>query len=292
MSTASAAVLFALLSLVFAGLLDVVFKRYSRKRRSRGMFVCGMGLVWGALQLTTLAYQGHGLIPGGPGLTFGLAAGLLVTASNLLLIESLTHLEVSLGSTLYRLNTVGVVILSFFFLAEPLSPAKLSGIAFAIAAAGLLYDWRGRGDHAALASLRLFFWLAVLASTLRAAFGVVTKAGLSAGGDGQTMILLAAACWVAGGLGYAALRERSVSINRETVLYSAICGVIVFLIVNTLFAALARGEATVVVPIANLSFVVALVISVALGMEALTPRKVVALLLAGAAILQLSRVAA
>jgi len=44
------AVIFALLSLCFAGLNDVAFKRYSAKDRSRGMLVFGIGLVWALLQ--------------------------------------------------------------------------------------------------------------------------------------------------------------------------------------------------------------------------------------------------
>lgn len=290
MNLLSAAVLFALLSLLFAGLLDVVFKRYSRKQRSRGMFVCGMGVVWGALQLLALWWHGESLAFDGTTLGFGLAAGVLVTASNLLLIESLTHLDVSLGSTLYRLNTVGVVILSFLFLAEPLTWVKLSGIALAVLAALLLYSRRHDGVDPGL--LKVFFWAAVLASVLRAVFGVITKAGLTAGGDGPSMMLLAAACWIAGGFGYALLRERRVVISVEKIRYSVAAGVIVFLIVNTLFAALVRGEASVVVPIANLSFIVALSISVFMGMESITARKGTALACAAAAIFQLARVPA
>jgi uncharacterized membrane protein len=56
--------------------------------------------------------------------------------------------------------------------------------------------------------------------------------------------------------------------------------VLVYLIVSTLFAALERGDASVVVPIANLSFVVALGISIVLGMERLSARKCTAIALA------------
>ena len=41
-------VLYALLSLFFAGLNDLVFKRYAAKDRSRGMVVFAIGLVWAA----------------------------------------------------------------------------------------------------------------------------------------------------------------------------------------------------------------------------------------------------
>lgn len=290
MSSLSNAVFFAMLSLAFAGFLDIVYKRYSIKQLSRGMFVFGMGTVWGLLQVLALLHDGESIAFDQYSMGFGIAAGLLVTASNLLLIESLTHLDVSFGSTLYRLNTVGVVILSFLFLAEPLSSIKLTGIAFAIVAALLLYNY-GHGLSVA-GTLKTFFWMAVLASLLRAGFGVITKAGLSYGGHGPTMMLLGAACWMIGGLSYASLRERRVRISAAKIRYSLLAGVLVFLIVNTLFAALARGEASVVVPIANLSFIVALGLSVAMGMEKFTARKVAALACAGAAIVLLAQLPA
>ena len=47
-------ILFATLSMFFAGLNDVVFKRYSTKDRSRGMYVLGIGIIWTVLHADTL----------------------------------------------------------------------------------------------------------------------------------------------------------------------------------------------------------------------------------------------
>ncbi len=80
-----------------------------------------------------------------------------------------------------------------------------------------------------------------------------------------------------GGFFYAVLRERRVKITASKIKYSLISGVLVYLIAGTLFAALARGDASVVVPVANLSFIVALGISIVLGMERLSARKCTAL---------------
>ncbi|MCU7936763.1 MAG: hypothetical protein KZQ99_18140 [Candidatus Thiodiazotropha sp. (ex Dulcina madagascariensis)] len=57
-------------------------------------------------------------------------------------------------------------------------------------------------------------------------------------------------------------------------------GLLVYLIVNFLIAAVVRGEASVVIPIANLSFIAALFISVVLGMERLSVKKLIAMLCA------------
>ncbi len=138
--------------------------------------------------------------------------------------------------------------------------------------------------------MNAFFWLVVLASLMRAGFGVTTKGGLALGANGATMMLIAAACWVVGGFGYAFLRERRVKITAKKIGYAIVAGVVVFLVVNTLLAALERGEASIVVPIANLGFVVALGISVAARMERFTPRKGLAVVCASLSIILLSRV--
>jgi drug/metabolite transporter (DMT)-like permease len=279
---------FALLSLLFSGVIDVIYKRYSRKERSRGMFLLGMGLVWGLLQFTMLEIRGQPLSVDAYTLGFGIAAGLMVTLSNLLLIESFTHLDVGLGSTIYRLNTIGVVVLSFLFLGEDLGPLKLLGITSGVAAALLLYHHRHESADPTV--MNAFFWLVALASLMRAGFGVTTKGGLALGANGATMMLIAAACWVVGGFGYALLRERRVKVTAKKIGYAIVAGLVVFLVVNTLLAALERGEASIVVPIANLGFVVALGISVAARMERFSPRKGLAVVCASLSIILLSRV--
>ena len=63
---------------------------------------------------------------------------------------------------------------------------------------------------------------------------------------------------------------------------------LVFLIVNFLLLAIEDGQASIAIPIANMSFVVALLLSTSLGMEVLTRRKVAAVVLSAISILLLS----
>ena len=105
------AITFALLSLVAAGCLDVSFKRYSRKGRSRGVYLAMCGLAWTGLQATYFVFQNVALVFDAVTLCYGAAAGIILALANLVLVGTLTHLNVSLGSTIYRLNTVAVVLL-------------------------------------------------------------------------------------------------------------------------------------------------------------------------------------
>jgi drug/metabolite transporter (DMT)-like permease len=284
----SQGVTFALLSMLFAGVNDVVFKKYAVKDRSRGMYVLGIGFVWAILQILFSFITKTSFSFDFTAIYYGLLAGLILAGANILLIESLTHINVSLGSTVYRLNTIAVVILSFIFLGESLEPIKLAGIAFGIASVLLLYH----GDNVKAASDKfiLFFWLAIFASLLRAAYGVVSKVGLLAFADINTIILLAALCWIGSGALYAKYVERRFVVTKKKILYSILSGSLVFCIVNTLILGLKSGQASIVVPIANMSFIIALLISVLVGTERMDFKKLVAIAFAAASITALSAV--
>jgi drug/metabolite transporter (DMT)-like permease len=268
----SSAILYALLSLFFAGMNDLVFKRYSARDRSRGVLIFGIGLVWALMQGVLMQARHESPQIDAAGLGFGLAAGVALTLSNLLLVEGLTHVEVSLGSTIYRLNTIGVVIFSVLFLHEGLGLAKGLGIASGVLAILLLARPPTGGIDRQLH--RLFVWLVIAASLLRALYGVITKAALNQGADADSLMLIAALCWVVGGAAYARFREGRFGMSRKQAAYALVSGLLVTLIVNFLVEAVARGEASVVIPVANLSFVAALLLSVAIGWERLTLKKV------------------
>jgi len=285
----SNAILFALLSLFSAGLLDVVYKRYSRKDRSRGTYVFGIGVVWCVLQTVTLAVSGESLVVDTPSIRYGLFAGLCLTLSNLLLLESFTHINISLGSTVYRLNTIGVVVMAFLFLGEDLSVLKLLGVGLGIVAVGLLYKPNSKvvttekNDH-----FLPFFLIAVAASLFRAGYGVITRGGILNQADPQTILLICALCWVFGGFLYARLREGRFRLTRKKAGYALVSGVLVFLVVAFLMLAVKYGEASIVIPIANMSFVMAMIISVVLQYEPFNFRKGAAMIVACLAIAALT----
>jgi drug/metabolite transporter (DMT)-like permease len=286
MTFSDSPIFFATLSMFFAGLNDVVFKRYSSKERSRGMYVLGIGIIWTVLQAGTFWLKATPLKLDNNTLLFGLSAGILLTLSNLLLIESLTHINVSLGSTIYRLNTIGVILLSVIFLGETIGLFKSMGIMMGIFGVILLYQ-KSHPDREDRIFL-LFFSAAIVASILRATYGVITKGGILQQANPEMMLLLISSCWIIGGGLYALGRERRFRFTRKKIAYSFLSGLLVYLIVNCLMSAVKIGEASVVIPVANLSFVVALALSVMLRMETLTLRKTCAIVCAVLSIFLLS----
>ena len=281
------AITLALLSLVAAGCLDVSFKRYSRKARSRGVYLAMCGLAWTSLQGTYFVFQNVALVFDAVTLSYGAAAGILLALANLVLIESLTHLNVGLGSTIYRLNTVAVVVLSLVILEEPINVWKAFGVITAVAAVWMLYD--GTTNQTLQGGFALFVWLAVMASALRSIFAIVAKLGLVAGAHTDTALLIYAMSWIPAGLVYAIWREDNVRVTLPKIAYGAISGTLLCLTANFIIAAIARGDVSTLVPIANLSFVVSLILSTTMGMELFTRRKAEAMVLAGVAIYLLAQ---
>ena len=160
------------------------------------MYIFGSGIVGTALQVITFKVQGTTFSFNQNTLLFGLAAGIFLTISNILLIESLTHIDVSLGSTIYRLNTIGVIALSVSFLREPMSLLKSLGIVAGIIGVSLLYQKQSSSPHNAVFTVS--FAVVVVASLARAAYGVIAKAGISQNADPNAMLLLFSSSWIIG----------------------------------------------------------------------------------------------
>lgn len=251
------------------------------------MYVLGIGVTWALLQILFMRIQSVPFNWEVNTIKYGLIAGVFLAVSNILLVESLTHVNVSLGSTVYRLNTIGVVILSYMVLDESVGAYIFFGIVLGIVAVLLMSRSGSTSNYTVTPSI--FLCLCIFASIARALYGIVSKAGLMANTDPQSMLLLAALCWVFGGAFYALVVEKRFAITKKKAAYSLLSGSIVFCIVNFLMIGLKYEQASIVIPIANMSFIVALFVSVALKIESLNANKLVAVCLAVFSILLLAR---
>lgn len=248
--------------------------------------IAGIALIWSALQSLAMVQQEVPFATDSVTLTFGLWAAVALTASNLLLLECLARMPVSIASTIYRLNTVPLVILAVLLLGESLNILRGAGIAMGIITVGLLhYDAR---KHPQIL-LRSTFWIALIvsASCMRAIYGILTKSGLNSGASADTMILLAAICWLIGGSGYFIFVEKNLGLRSLSLTPVLVAGCLVFLIVWLLTEALSRGDASLVIPITNMGFVAAFMFSLLFRLEQLTFKKTLAILCAVVSVLLL-----
>ena len=283
----SAGVGYALLSLACAGVLDVVFGRYSGKRPVTAVYLIGIGIVVVLGQTAAFAIARVPFAWDAGAALWGTLAGAVLMWANALLIESLAGINVSLGSTIYRLNTIAVVVFAVAFLDEALTMPKSAGVLLGVLAVALLYHRGGRGGDERL--LRLSVALAIGAALLRAGFGVLAKVGVSGGADPFLLMIYIGAGWTLAAIVYGMLRGERPTGEPGVLRYALMSGTLVCLVASFLLLGLRTGEASVVIPIANMSFVVALLISAASGMERLTAQKLLAVASAALAITLLTR---
>ena len=177
-------------------------KSYATIFSSRALFIAGAGASRLVLELILLAFKGDTLNLHPVSINYGILTGLLLFISNIVLLESLTKLDVNLGYTIYRLNTLVVVILSYLFLGEGFGIFKIIGILLGVFSINLLYR-----PTTLRSSELIFFIFGIFPSPVRAIYGAVSKATIDGGADIKIMTVLTTVFWVTGGLVYTLICE-------------------------------------------------------------------------------------
>ena len=272
---------YALLSMVFAGVNDFVFKQYiGRKGQRLGHFVTGAGLVWtlvfGAGLLLLWRRQGVGLTHW----PISLGAGAASVLANLLLIHSMRTVPAGTGATIYRLNLVAVAVMGVVFLGESITPWKVVGVSLGAACVWLLRGADGNPNATRMRTAALGMLIA--ACILRAAMGILYKISDNCGVPRLEILAISGACWLVGGLLFSRLRREPARWTARTWGYSILSGLLICGIVYTMIASLSgedRGasEASIVLPVAQLSFVLTAILGALFHRDRLGWRKVLAL---------------
>ncbi len=287
-------VIFALGSMFFAGVNDIVFKKQAISGLGRGQYLSIVGIVW-MLVFTLIALMTGGSTITRNALFWGLIAGGFSISSNYLLVWSLRHLDASIGATIYRLNLILVVIIAVFWLDETLTLLKIIGLSFA-GAAILLFS--GKSSFGPKNKLKIqAFVLAFFASALRAGMGITYKLAAIDFHDlpvderavqNYWFIAVQGLIWFIAGLFISIRFENETALKSRNVGYGVLSGVLICGIVLFMAKSLAVGNASVAIPITQMSFLITSLISWPLYREQFSFNKVLALTLASAAIVFLT----
>ena len=279
------AVIYAFCCLAFAACNDFVFKLFTRHARSKGQFVTLVGICW------FLALAG---LPRNPEsswkmtLLWGGISGFFSVSSNILLIEAMARQSAGLCSTIFRLNMVLVVLGATLFLNETLNLLQWCGIAFAVAAVLAFLPRKNDGETASQNDRMIGFAMVLGAALLRAGMGLSYKYGFLQGADQNGVAAANSIFWIFGGLLYAFLVERNFKKPDKLLLgYGTLSGVLVSGIVFFMAASLKLGNASIVLPIAQMSFLGTLLLSVLFLKEKVDILKIIAVFCGTAAILLL-----
>ena len=273
-----------------SALNDLFFKFFASKPRSRGLFVMMVGIV-GTVLMAFLPdkFSGNWQLT----LQWGIICGIFSAIGNILLIESMTYLSAGVCSTIYRLNLALVVPLSVLFFNEKLVWHQYCGVGLAILAvlAFLPSSGNGKSVEKSSKSLIIPMIMIITASIFRAGLGIACKYGPMVGASINGINFVIEIIWIFSGLAYYLLKERKeFKMDRKLAGYGALSGVMVAAILLFMMNALGTpgGDASIVLTIAQMSFILTFILSIIFLKEKVTWFKAGAIICGIGAMLLLS----
>ncbi|MBE6366893.1 MAG: hypothetical protein E7052_03150 [Lentisphaerae bacterium] len=283
------AVFWALACMLFAAGNDLLFKFFAGKNRGNGFFISVVGVVWLIVTLI-FALNSPAPLSWQQTLIWGAISGFFSLGGNLLMLDAMRSLDAGVCSTIYRLNLVPVTIGAALLLNENISLVQYCGIACACAAVCAFVP---RSADRSRSRLNWPFIIMIVASLMRAGMGLSYRYGFQHGASDKYVVVINSLFWIFGGVLYAFWRERSLLPYSKTdwknlFFLGGFSGSLVTGIVITMALATKLGEASVVLPISQMSFLVTGALGIVLLKEKLTFGKGLAFILGAIAILLLS----
>jgi drug/metabolite transporter (DMT)-like permease len=276
----------ALGAMICLGLADLVYKRGAAAGVPAHHFL--MVQAWCFAPAVTLYGLATGTLELKAYLLWGMGAGLFVFVALYNFARSLATGSVSVIAPIFRLSFTVTTALAVLLLGEPLGAWKLAGLALALAAVWVLLG----GDSGTGAEPRVGRSPIVQALIAMVAMGVANflyKVGAASGGNPATFIAGQAAVFLPLATGYAWIIDRGVKAPSATAWTHAGSTAALFLLgLVLMFESLTRGQASVLVPITQMGFVVTAAIGVVFLREAFTLRKGAGLVFALAALAALA----
>ena len=284
MDDATLAIALALGALVVGAIADLLY----RVGQTRGIDT-GVFLFWQSTIFTTGIWIGSiatGQVNDIITSTWiwGLPGGLLSYIGLYLFVLSLRNGDASVNAPVFRLNFVVAAAGGILLLNETASLAKTVGILLAVLSVLSLLNLRAIKEGG---SARQSLITVVAASLLFGSVGVLAKQALNEGSTAVPLILTQTVAFQSCAVLYV-LFTRRWRPNTPTVRYAPPISLLQLVWSILLFQALALGDASVIYPVVQLSFVVTAVLAVAFLKEAITRTKAGGLALAVLAVAALA----
>jgi len=263
---------FALGAMVCFGVSDIIYKRGAAAGINAGEFLMAQAWIF-CPSVTLYAWLAGALAPHLCALWGGLA-GLFLFVALFNFTKSLRGGAVSTNAPIFRMNFTLTAVLAILLLGETLTLAKVAALVCALVAVWLLLAQpgaeRGKSNWPSLTRV-------LIATLAMAGTNLFYKIGLQHGALPETMV--AAQAWVFSSLAtiFGLLRDRRFPANASVWRYAALAALALFGAFVLLLRGLALGPACVLVPVAQMSFVITALVGAVMFRERLDARKCVGL---------------
>lgn len=272
-------VAYALLTLFCFGLNDLLFKRAAQHHAASHQVMMILTLTMLPL-FVAYGLATRSIVPA-PVALWGSLGGLFAFFGFYNFSRSLSYGAVSVLSPIFRLQFVVTAVLALAFLSEHLSVAKVAGLGLAMAAVWLLLG-NSAGTKAEIPRAAI---VRVLLATI--AVGVaffLFKLALRQGATPATVLLCQILALSSASTALSLYLDRGFAASPAALRYGIPFGVSQAVGFGALIKGLAVGEASILVPIAQLSFVLTAVVGLTFLKEAVTARKTAGLVAAVGAV--------
>jgi drug/metabolite transporter (DMT)-like permease len=270
---------FALGAMLCFGLGDLIYKRAAAAGSPSRQFI--MMQAWVYCPAVTLYAWLTGTLHPDAASWWGAVAGVFSLSGFYNFARSLQDGAVSTNAPIFRLNFIVTAALAILLLSETLTPAKGGALLCALVAVWLLLAERGTGKTRSTKRSLVHVVVATLSLGLA---NLLLKIGLLHGALPETLV--SAQAWSFSSLAtlFAFLPDRKLTLSTTTLRYSAPAAIVLVTAFVLLAHGLQQGPASVLVPVAQMSFVFTALLGATLFREPLNARKLAGLLIAAAAL--------
>ena len=266
-------IVFALVAMVCYGLSDFVYKQAAGKGIRADHFL--MAQAWFFCPLVILYAVASGNFVPVPAALWGSLAGLFSFIGFYYFVRSLKAGSVSTNASIFRLNFIVTVLLVVAFLGEPVTTSKIVGLVLALMATWLLLGGgSGVVQNTVQKDARRRSLLQVGVATV--AFGTSTfchAVGLRQGVAPEMLVVAQAALFMPLATTIVYLTDRRLSAPSITFQYGAPAAILLLIATISLLHGMVAGQASVLVPIAQMGFIVAALLGILVLREPVTLRK-------------------
>jgi drug/metabolite transporter (DMT)-like permease len=276
---------YALGAMLLFGVGDLIYKRGAAAGALPHQFL--MVQSWVFLPTVTAYARLTGSLHFVAGALWGALVGVFVLIGFYNFAHSLRSGLVSVNAPVFRLSFVITAGLAIALLGEPLTAYKIAGIALALAAVWLLLGAPPADDSARRESRSSL--ARVLIATAAVGIGnFAYKFGLHADATPASLIVAQACVVVSCSTAFAGVLDRRIRPSRAVLRYAPMAGIALALAFCLMVESLARGDASVMVPVAQMGFVATSLIGFLFLREPFSARKGAGLVAALAALTSLA----
>lgn len=282
----SSGITLALCAMLCFGLSDLVYKRAAGAGVAAHQLMMVQSWLYGAL--VWLYGYATGALHFNLQALWGVLAGVFAFTGFYNFAKSLAGGSVSINAPIFRLSFTLTAALAVLLLGEPLGTFKLLGLGCALVAVWLLLG-SATGIGPISPKLRASLIRVLVATTTVGIANLIYKVGLSAGSTPVAMLITQAALVMTLSALMNLRVEGRIHFTRSAFAHACVTALLLSAAFIFLFEGLARGEASRLVPIAQMGFVVTAGVGFVLLREPYSARKGLGLGFALAALACLAR---